>query len=141
MRISPLHPICIFVLCSNGALFAADSIPIEPGMWETTMTMTSPMFPQPRVETASECVDQSSFGIEDLMPADQSDCSIVESSVDGNTLSWKMQCQMQGGSGEGGGTFKSDGDKGTGEMYMNMTIQGQSIEMQNTWQGKRTGPC
>lgn len=140
MRISPLLFVCFIYLFSSH-IFAADSIPVEPGMWETTMTMTSPMFPQPRVETTTECVDTSEFSINDLMPADESDCTIVESNVDGNTLSWKMQCQMQGGSGEGSGTFKSNGDNGTGEMYMKMTVQGQSFEMQNSWEGKRTGPC
>ncbi len=139
MRISPL--LTIFCLFLSGTLAAADSIPVKPGMWETTMTMTSPMFPQPRVETTTECVDKSEFSINDLMPADQSECSITESSVDGNTLNWKMQCQMQGGSGEGGGTFVSNGDSGTGEMYMKMTVQGQSMEMQNSWKGKHIGPC
>lgn len=141
MRISPLLPIFCMYLFSISTLNAADSIPVKPGMWETTMTMTSPMFPQPRIETATECVDKSEFSISDLMPADQSDCKITESSVDGNSLSWKMQCQMQGGSGEGGGKFNSNGTSGSGEMYMKMTVQGQSFEMQNSWQGKRIGPC
>ena len=105
------------------------------------MTMTSPMFPQPRVETVTECVDKTEFSVDDLMPADQSECKITESSVDGGTLSWKMKCQMQGGSGEGGGTFVSNGDTGSGEMYMNIKMQGQSIDMKNTWKGKRIGPC
>ena len=141
MRISPLFQICSIFLLSTSLLSAADSIPVKPGMWETTMTMTSPMFPQPRVETVTECVEKTEFSVDDLMPADQSDCTITESSVDGNTLNWKMQCQMQGGSGEGGGTFISNGDTGTGEMYMNMKMQGQSIEMQNSWKGKHIGPC
>lgn len=141
MRISPLYLICCFFLFSINTLSAADSISVKPGMWETTMTMTSPMFPQPRVETVTECVDKTEFSIDDLMPADQSNCSITESSVNGNTLNWKMQCQMQGGSGEGGGRFISNGDTGSGEMHINMKMQGQSIDMQNSWQGKRIGPC
>ena len=141
MRISPLFPTCCIFLFSTSSLSAADSIPVKPGMWETTMTMTSPMFPQPRVETTTECVDKSEFSINELMPADESECTVVESNVDGNTLTWKMQCQMQGGSGEGSGTFVSNGDNGTGEMYMKMTVQGQSFEMQNSWQGKHIGPC
>ena len=141
MRISPLLTACCFFLFLTNTLSAADSIPVKPGMWETTMTMTSPMFPQPLVETTTECVDKSEFSIDDLMPADQSECSIIESSVDGNTLHWKMQCQTQGGSGEGGGTFVSNGDSGTGDMNMKMTGQGQSFEMQNSWKGKHIGPC
>ena len=141
MRISSLLLTCIVFTATFNIVSATDSIPVKPGMWEMTTTMTSPMFPQPRTSTATECMDKSEFSITDLMPTDQSECTITESNVSGNTLTWKMQCQMQGGSGEGGGTFESNGNSGSGEMYMNMEVQGQSFNMQNSWQGKHIGPC
>lgn len=141
MRISPLLLTCTVLILTFNIVSAADSIPVKPGMWEMTTTMTSPMFPQPRVSTATECMEKSEFSITDLMPSDQSECTITESNVSGNTLTWKMQCQMQGGSGEGGGTFESNGNSGSGDMYMNMEVQGQSFNMQNSWQGKHIGPC
>ena len=141
MRISPLLLAnCIFLLLIS-PLFAADSIPVKPGMWEMTTTITSPMFPQPRTETATECMDKSTLGIDDLMLAEQSECTITESNVDGNIMTWKIQCQIQGGMGEGGGKFISNGNSGSGDMYIKMNIQGQSFEMQNSWQGKYIGPC
>ena len=141
MRISPLLPVLIVLLVLTPFALAAGSISIEKGMWETTVTITSPMFPQPRVTTETECVDKSEFGIEDFLPSEQSQCSVTESNVSGNTLTWSMQCSMEGMNSSGGGEITSKGDSGSGRMYMNMEMQGQSFDMETTWQGRRVGPC
>ena len=137
MRISPL---CLFILIPS-LTYAADGIPVKPGMWETTVTMSSPMLPQPHVTTKSTCVDRTEFSIDELMPNDNDGCTITESNVNGNTLSWKMECDMQGNKGQGGGEFTSKGNSGTGHMYMNVEAQGQSFSMETTWDGHRTGDC
>ena len=141
MRISPLFPVLIILVLFIPVAQAADSISIEKGMWETTVTMTSPMFPQPRVTTETECVDRSEFGIDDFLPSEQSQCSVTESNVSGNTLTWSMQCSVEGMTSSGGGEITSKGDSGSGRMYMNMQMQGQSFDMETIWQGRRVGPC
>lgn len=141
MRISPLILIFTVYFSFIHFAFAADSIPVEPGQWQMTTTMTSPMSPQPRVSTATQCMDKDEFSISDLMPKDESECTITEANVSGNTLTWTMQCEMQGGSGTGGGQFTSNGDSGSGEMHMNMQFQGQTFNMTNSWEGHRIGPC
>ncbi len=126
----------------NNIASAGDSVAIEPGMWEVTTTMTSPMSNQPQVETSQECMEQSEISAEDLTPSEDDSCSTSEVSASGDTLTWSMQCSMQGGSMSGGGTFTSEGDTGHGKMHMDMNIQGgQSMKMEMSWKGKRIGSC
>jgi hypothetical protein len=128
-------------LVLSATTMAADSITIEPGMWEVTTKMTSPMSPQPRVETSKECMKDASISPDDLAPNDGDGCSITESDISGNAMNWSMQCTSPGGVMTGGGNFTSNGDSGHGSMTMNMKIEGQSFDMQMEWQGKRIGSC
>ena len=121
---------------------AADSISIEPGMWEMTSTMTTPMFPQPRVETVKECMTEEKISPKDLLDAeDTGECQITESNVSGNSMTWAMQCNNPGGTMTGSGNFTSKGDSASGSMNMNMNFEGQSISMEMSWEGKRIGSC
>ena len=142
MRISPLILIIAIYFSFIYFAFAADSISMEPGMWEMTSTTTTSMSPQPQTTTENECIDQSEFSADDLVPDDQDQCTITESNVNGNTLSFSMQCAMQGGgSSTGAGQFTSKGDSGSGSMQMTMEFQGQTFNMQTSWEGKRIGSC
>ncbi len=142
-----MHNFQKFTLITLGAAsmctaLAAEGIKMEKGMWEMTSTTSAPMFPEPRVATKTECIEKSEFGVSDLIRKQDDQCSITESSVNGNSLSWKMECDMQGGGkGSGGGRFTSNGSSGTGTMHMTMEIQGQTIKMETSWNGKRIGPC
>lgn len=120
---------------------AGDSISIEPGMWEVTTTMTSPMSNQPQVETSQECMEDSEISADILTPNDDDNCSTTDVNANGNTLTWSMQCSMQGNVMNGGGSFTSNGDTGHGNMNMNMQVEGQSFNMELSWKGKRIGSC
>ena len=130
---------CILLLSTN--INAADAISIEPGMWEVTTKMTTPMSPQPRVETTQECMTDAKISPEDLTPNDDGECSITDSKISGNSMDWSMQCSSPGGTMTGGGNFTSKGDSGHGSIKMNMNIEGQSFHMEIAWEGKRIGPC
>ena len=128
-------------LLLSSAVIASDTISIEPGMWEMTSKMTSPMTPQPRVQTTQECMTDSTIGPQDLTPEDGGDCTITDSKVSGNSMSWSMSCNTPGGTMTGGGNFTSEGSSGHGNMKMNMNFEGQSFDMNMAWEGKRLGPC
>lgn len=131
----------ILTLTIAHSAMASNSVTIEPGLWEVSTTMTSPMFPNPRVQTQQECMKESEISPETLAPSEDGECSIVNSNVSGNTLSWSMQCNTPGGVMQGKGEFESNGDSGSGNMQMNMDIQGQSMSMDMVWEGKRIGSC
>ncbi len=121
----------------------AEGIPVEPGMWEVTTTMTMPMMPTPQVMTVQECFKDEILDMDD-MSADDLDpnCEFDLTQVDGSTMRWNIDCPV-----EGGGTMHaewvatSDGDSVEGEGNMSVSVAGQNMDMHMTWTGKRTGPC
>ena len=120
---------------------AGKAITIEPGMWEMTSKMTSPMSPQPRVQTVNECMTDSEIDPQDLIPEDGGDCTVTSSDVSGNSMTWALTCNTPGGAMTGNGSFTSKGSSGHGNMKMNMSIEGQSFNMEVSWEGKRIGSC
>ena len=141
MRISPLILTITLGFSFIQFAFAGDSIPIEPGLWEMTSTSTTSMSPQPQTVTENECVDQTEYSVSDLLP-DDNNCTLTESNVNGNTLSWTMQCSAPDGTtSNGGGEFTSNGGSGSGNMHMTMQYQGQTFNIQTSWKGKRIGSC
>ena len=141
MRTAILTLTSLLTLSTAHLAMAADSVSIEPGLWEVSTTMTSPMFLQPRVQTQQECMKESKISPETLAPSDGGECSIIDSNLNGNTLNWSMQCGTPGGAMKGQGSFESKGDSGSGNMQMNMDIEGQSFSMELVWKGRRVGSC
>ncbi|MFK7794033.1 MAG: DUF3617 domain-containing protein [Gammaproteobacteria bacterium] len=141
MRIATLTIASLLTLSTTHLAIAADSVSIEPGLWEVSTTMTSPMFPQPRVQTQQECMQESQISPETLAPSENGECTIVDTNISGDTLSWSMRCSTPGGVMKGQGSFESKGDSGSGNMQMNMDIEGQSFSMELVWKGRRVGSC
>ena len=126
------------VVCSDA--FAADGIAIQPGKWELTMTVNAPMMPQDQVKTSVECINQDRISAKDMLQ-DQDACQIVDSSVEGDTLKWRMECPGPTGNAMAEGFYTSQGDSMNGEMRMTMSMNGQTMTMNNTWNGRRIGDC
>lgn len=132
---------CLIPLLFSTHVLANDAITINPGMWEITTRMTSPMSPSPRTQTSQECITENLIRPSDLAPQESGECQITQTKVSGNSLNWTMQCNTPGGKMSGEGQFTSHGNTGSGKMTMNMNIEGQSFSMQMSWEGKRTGDC
>lgn len=120
----------------------AGGIPVEPGLWSVTSTMSMPMMPAPQTMTMEECfeddvIDMEDMAMEDLDPG----CSYDLGQVDGNTMEWTIDCPVEGGSMHAEWTATSGGDTVEGEGRMTMSIQGQNMEMTMSWSGERTGDC
>ncbi len=141
MRIATLTIASLFTLSTAHLAMTGDSVSIEPGLWEGSTTMTSPMFPQPHVQTQQGCVKESKISPETLGYSENSECSISETNVSGDTLSWSMQCNTPGGAMNGQGSFESKGDSDSGNITMNMNVAGQSVSMEMVWKGRRIGSC
>jgi len=130
------------------AVLAAASLPaaaqtMQPGQWEFTTTMTSPMMPQPQVGTASKCVskeeanDPASF-----MGGDNAaGCNITRGESAPGSYSWTIACEKQGVTGTGKAWYGPD--KIESDIRMTVALQGggQKIEMTNRTVGRYVGPC
>jgi hypothetical protein len=121
----------------------AATIPVEPGLWEMTSTISMPMLPQPQVNTQTECIGKGQLstddvGGEDLDPA----CTLEASQVDDSTMRWTFECPVEGG-GHSRGEWQatSHGDRVEGSGVMKMEMQGQAMEMTMRWEGRRIGDC
>ena len=118
----------------------AAGIEFNPGRWETTMTRTNPMTGDPITETRVECVKEDKFDPASMMEG-ADDCDLSRNSVDGDTLVFQMECNMQGGSATIEGQFQTDGETGKGNMDMTINAGGMNMTMNMNWTAKRLGDC
>lgn len=118
---------------------SADSLPVEPGLWETTVTSTN-SFTGTQTQTTKECVTIDAFDPKTLFK-DAEGCKVVDSDVNGNVLTFSMDCNVDGGQGTFSGRYQSEGDTGSGEMNMEMSFNGQTMTMESTMESRRLGDC
>lgn len=134
------------ILCSAGVLLLlqcasaiADSLPINPGLWESTVTSNN-SFTGNATHTTQECVTISEFDPK-TMAQDAEGCEVVESDVNGNTLTFTMNCNIQGGEAVINGRYQSNGDTGSGAMNMGISFGDQVMSMESSMTSKRLGDC
>jgi len=118
----------------------ADALPIVPGMWETTTTMSSEMLGT-KTNSHKECIDKTELDPDMMMDELPTDQCTVESKLTGNVLDYSISCEMEGGMMDGVGTITSEGDTMTGSMTLKTESQGVQMEMQMDSTGKRLGDC
>jgi len=134
--------IILGILLLTAPVARADGIPVEPGMWEMSSTMTMPMLAQPRVTTTTECMTESEISMDDMGGEEMDpNCQFEMAQVDGNTMKWSFDCPVDGGTSHGEWEATSSGDSVTGNGVITMSFQGQTMEMTMSWQGKRIGDC
>jgi len=122
-------------------LASAAELAVKPGMWETTMTRTHPLTGEPTTETNTRCVQETSFNPSDMM-ADAEGCELLDEDLNGDTLTFRMECSMEEGmTATVNGEFQSDGDSGSGSMDMNMDMGEMKMTMDMEWTSKRVGDC
>lgn len=132
--------LAVTVFCAAPAAAVAAELPLNPGLWETTMTRTNPMTGEPITETKSECVTETAFNPRSMMQGAEG-CGLVEDSLDGDTLTFRMACDMEGSKAEVSGVFQSDGQTGKGKMDMAIDAGGMNMKMNMNWSARRLGDC
>jgi hypothetical protein len=128
------------VAMTNGAALA-EQFQVKSGKWKVTSTALNPMMPGGGNHVMTQCFDQSGITPDSLMKQ-SGDCNFTEVDVTASEMSWKMDCPGNGG----GNTiaeakFTSTGEAMTGTMTMNMSVNGQQMSFDRTWQGEWVGPC
>ncbi len=123
------------------SLGAQADLNMQPGMWETTITMNMPGMPMvPPPTTQRYCITQ-----EDLVPRDPKsakDCQRLDHKIEGNTVTWNAECKQDGRVTVGSGRITYAGDTYEGSMEMEMRNgPGGGMKMTQTMQGHRIGDC
>lgn len=138
MKSKCLAIVSIFVVLPFAA--GAAELEINPGIWETTMTRTNPMTGEETTETSTDCVKETSFNPSSMMKEAEG-CELVRDELNGDTLSFRMECNMQGSRTTVDGMFQTDGQTGKGNMDMSMKMGEMDMDMNMNWTAKRIGDC
>ncbi|MEO8059167.1 MAG: DUF3617 family protein [Burkholderiales bacterium] len=123
------------------ALAAAAGAARQEGNWQVTVKMEMVGMPMamPPI-TTNQCVTNKDL-VPDMSQRDQN-CIVREQKVEGDTVSWRMQCKSKDGTMDGQGKIKYADTAYEGEMQMTMTQPGHPpMNMKYAMKGKHTGPC
>ena len=112
--------------------------PQKPGQWEMTMQMDMPGMPvklppfkHTMCITAEDLKDPQKS-----VPSDpKSKCTISDYKIDGNKVTWTMECPKQKMKGEGEATYTADSFTATTHLTM------EDREMTVKYSGKWKGEC
>ncbi len=127
--------VCLFAI----PVLAADAPknPMKAGKWEISVQMDMPGMQMP-ARTFTKCVTKEDVAnVESAIPRGRNDseCKLSDVNVDGNTISWKMNCEQRQVTSEGKITY--EGDTYTGQVHMKTPDH----EMNMKYTGKRLGEC
>ena len=105
------------------------------------MSAVVPTSPTPQTQVSNQCLNDADMTPEIFMQK-TTGCQITDSHSDDASMSWKMACTSpSGGQMDGIASFQSTGATLQGSMSMIMPIRGQTVSFEQSWTGKRLGPC
>ncbi len=114
---------------------------MKDGMWEISMKTEMPGMPaaMPPVKF-TQCLTKK-----DLVPQRKEkneNCKLLNTKIDGSTVTWAVQCQTKDGTIDGTGkiTYTGGGFDGVTKMVMNTKDHGK-MEMTSNMSGRRIGEC
>ena len=124
----------VLLLLSAVSVQAGSVSDMNPGLWEITTKMKMPGMEMP-ANTMTECITKDSA----VPPAGykQGQCEFSDVEVRGNTVSWSIRCDSQGGVMTGSGETTYHGDTFEGSTRMSM----QGMEITTKMSGRRIGEC
>jgi hypothetical protein len=120
-------------------LVATAASPQKAGRWETTVEMEMPGLPTkvPPMTNAICVSKEDAEHPENALPKASAGCKVTDYKIDGNTVTWSMQCNNQHGAITGKGKIVYSGDTYAGTMDMTMGDQA----MHAKYTGKYKGAC
>jgi hypothetical protein len=141
----------VAVVFASAALAAQG--PRRDGTWEVTMQMEMPNMPagmtMPPMKSTQCITKEQANDPKNLAPGrpqrggqvgSNDNCTFTDYKEVGNKVTWSMKCggaQPMSGTGE----ITYSADSYVGQMVMNIERGGQSMQVTNKYNGKRTGDC
>lgn len=134
----------IIMLSTIISLYTALPVPvmaspnIQPGRWEITSTMEMPgmAFSMPATKH-TQCITN-----QDLVPQAQQGndkCQMLENTIYGDTVTWKVKCESEGGTMTSEGKVVYHGGSFDGSVVTNGSQMPAGMTQKMT--GKRIGEC
>ncbi|GEM_PF-287073 len=116
---------------------AAPSVNMQDGEWEITTKIDMPGMPAEAMKPHSvkTCLTRDKY-VPEADPQ-QTDCTMKNQKIDGNTVSWTVVCKDTTGT----GTITYAGDTFNGQMESSTRIEGKEMKTKMAMIGKRLGPC
>ena len=116
----------------------ADGLPITPGLWE--IRATNSLMGQENVQ--QNCMTDDVFDPVSMM-GEERGCDVMNEQISGNTVDYDIACidDQSRGKAEGHFSFTIDGDQGTGQVDLKMSVGDQSMSMTYNMDAKRIGDC
>jgi hypothetical protein len=132
----------VFALLAASSFAASAQQGMQPGEWELTTTITSPMMPQPQTATVKHCIQKEDVADPSRWMGGKppgSDCSLTPLERDASGATWEMACPSSGFKGRGRARFAAG--MLDSEMQMSGMQEGKKFELQTRTRGRRLGPC
>jgi len=129
----------IFSIFLGGLAFGDPNM--QDGMWEMTMKMEMPGMPMEMPPMKfNQCLTKK-----DMVPQKKEkneDCKMISTKVDGNTVTWVVQCRTKEGIVDSTGkiTYAGNSFSGVMKMVMNTKDTGK-MEITQHMSGRRIGDC
>lgn len=110
-------------------------------LWEVTMKMEMAGMPMSMPAMTNKVCSPKSRQDDQMVPMDK-DCKVLESKRTGSRFAFKFRCEGGRNNYTGTGEMEYQGkDAYTGKMHAVGTMEGEAVDMTNTWSGKRVGNC
>lgn len=138
MRKSLLYVLVVLCAAAMAVPAVAFESPQKPGKWKITMQMEMPGMPvkMPPVSFEHCLTEEDLKDPQKSVPNDpKSQCNVGDYKVDGNTVTWTVDCPKQNMKGEGEITFTDDSYAGAMKMHVG------EQEMKTKYSGKWLGEC
>ena len=140
-RISPVIRVARCVLLLSGFTSMALAAGTDE-QWEITTKMEMAGMPMALPsQTNKVCLPKNRNSDEGLIPQDKnSDCKMDDMKRSGNKTSFKMSCAGKHPM-TGSGEIENNGDNYRGTMHIVGKMEGEAVDMKQTFFGKRIGSC
>jgi hypothetical protein len=137
-----LIPLAILAVFTLPAVAAPN---MQPGLWEiTTRAEMAGMEGMPAMpaNTVRQCIHPADVqsGSRTVPQGGDPQCAMKDYKMQGNTATWRMECKGANAM-SGSGSITYSGASYSGTTKFAMTEEGQTMNMTQTFNGKRVGDC
>ena len=130
-----------FLLAGPGV--ARAGVDMQEGEWETTVVSTMEtegMTMPPMTSTMTSCLTKKDL-VPNPNPDQANNCRVLDQKVSGNTVSWRLVCDQDGGKMEGSGEMTYHGASYEGTMRASTVAEGQTMKTVMKLSGRHLGVC
>jgi hypothetical protein len=129
--------VTVTVLSAVSISFSGSRPNMQEGLWEITIKMEMPGMPMSMPPmTYTQCITNENM-VPSGSPQQAEECKITNTKVEGNTVTWVMECDSPEGKARSTGKITYSGDTFKGTIKMKM----QDMETIQYLSGKRIGDC